>query len=166
MPIPLLDRCQPDSTREFRAAATQRATDAQRLLGAERRTAAIYLWGYVVEMTLKAAYFNVIGFPDNRPITRHDLLLAARSAPALGVAWPGNLHDIRAWAELIVATRAARPGLAYATPGFGNTVVIVARRVNLLWRETLRYHKNVAYRYEVNLVRTATNWLLTNAHQL
>lgn len=122
--------------------------------------AAIYLWGYVAEMTVKAAYFAVVGFADTQHITLPDLHAARLSAPHFGVAPFGNLHDIRAWAELLVATRASLPGHGYAIPGFGNTVVSVARRVHGLWRETLRYQKNVAYEYELSQVQTALSGCL------
>ncbi len=59
MPRRLLDRCNDDSLREFRAAARQRFNDALVLAANGRRTGAIYLWGYAVEMTLKAAYFSM-----------------------------------------------------------------------------------------------------------
>jgi hypothetical protein len=86
MPQLLLDRCQPDSIREFRAAALQRANDAQALLARERRTAAIYLWGYAAEMMLKASYFAVIGFADDQQITIPDLLAAFSPLSSSGAA--------------------------------------------------------------------------------
>ena len=55
MPRRLVDRCQADSIREFRASARQRYEDGLALAGAGKGTAAIYLWGYASEMTLKAA---------------------------------------------------------------------------------------------------------------
>src|SRR5437588_276642 len=50
MPRRLLERCQPDSIREFRAAGRQRFDDALALAAAGHRTGAIYLWGYTAEM--------------------------------------------------------------------------------------------------------------------
>lgn len=166
MPQLLLDRCQPNSIREFRAAALQRARDAQTLVAGERRTAGIYLWGYAAEMMLKASYFAVIGFADGQQITIPDLHAARLSATRLGVVRFANLHDVRGWAELLVATRAALPGYAYAVPGFGNRVVAAGARVYTFWREALRYHKNVAYEFEVTQVQTASQWLLTNSSVL
>src|SRR6202008_2021190 len=69
MPRRLIDRCQPDSIREFRASARQRYEDGLALAGAGNRTAAIYLWGYVAEMTLKAAYFSLFGLAEHDAIT-------------------------------------------------------------------------------------------------
>lgn len=163
MPKRLLDRCQPDSICEFRAAARQRSRDALALVASERRTAAIYLWGYAAEMTLKAAYYNAIGFTESQHITVADLHAAKATAPSMGVTWSGNLHDIGAWAELLVATRATVPGIAYSVPHFGSEVVSRARRIQLLWSEILRYHKNVAYVHEVEDVQASAQWLLSHS---
>jgi hypothetical protein len=138
MPRRLLERCSPDSIREFRAASRQRFADGQSLAMADRRTAAIYLWGYAAEMTLKAAYFATIGFAETQPITLADLRAAASTAPALGVAWPGlprkpRFHDVRAWAELLAAKRAATPGLNYPEPAFGTRIVSRCFRLQRLW---------------------------------
>ena len=167
MPKLLLVRCAADSIKEFRAAARERFEDAAVAAAAGRKTAAIYLWGYVAEMTLKAAYFSAFGFDAARPITIGDLRGAAASAPALGVIWPGaprrtNLHSIRAWAELLISFRAATPGLAYPDPGFATRVVAAGRVLEPVWSEVLRYHKNVAYQHEVERVRKATTWLFVH----
>jgi hypothetical protein len=72
MPRLLLARCNPDSIREFRLAAQLRFDDAMALAAAGNRTGAIYLWGYTVEMQLKAAYFSTIGIAEIAPITWHE----------------------------------------------------------------------------------------------
>ena len=65
MPRRLLERCDPDSIREFRAAARQRFDDALAMADQGRRTGAVYLWGYTSEMLLKAAYFSFGGLGTN-----------------------------------------------------------------------------------------------------
>lgn len=81
MPRRLLQRCQPDSIAEFRSASRQRYDDGLSLAIQGRRTGAIYLWGYAIEMTLKAAYFSFIGKGVRDPITwSGDLLPAIRTA--------------------------------------------------------------------------------------
>jgi hypothetical protein len=147
MPRRLPDRCRPDSIGEFRAAAAHRFQDGIALATAGRRTAAIYVWGYAAEMTLKAGYFTVMGFPDAQVIVMADLRAAAASAPGLGLAaWPApyRFHDLSLWAELLVATRRRRPGMAYPSRRFGDQVVARSQRAQRLWRENLRYHKNHA----------------------
>src|SRR5262249_29685825 len=149
MPRRQLDRCQPDSIREFRAAARQRFDDALSLAVNGHRTGAIYLWGYAAEMTLKAAYFSLIGRAETDVLTCAGDILPAinRGRAVLGIAWPhqGQGHNVRAWAELLVLERAATPGWAYPAPAFGTEVQSVGQRFEPLWRETLRYHKNFAY---------------------
>src|SRR5437588_2070352 len=143
MPRRLLVRCQPDSIREFRAAAAQRLQDGLSLAAAGRRTAAIYLWGYAAEMTLKAAYFHLQGFAEDQTITMADLRAARAAGLGLGMTWTGNFHDLFAWADLLMRTRSATPGSGYADVLFGTRVVQTARRLQNSWSETLRYHKNV-----------------------
>jgi hypothetical protein len=168
MPRRLLDRCQPDCIREFRAAARQRFDDALALAGCGRRTGAIYLWGYTAEMTLKAAYFALIGLADTDAITwTTHLQPAIHRGRGLGVAWPaqGAGHNVRAWAELLVGVRALSPATAWAPP-FDRDVQRCGQRIEQLWRETLRYSKNDAYLYEMRQVREATEWLLVHSDAL
>jgi hypothetical protein len=153
MPRPLPDRFQPDSIAEFRAAARQHFFDASALETADRRTAAVYLWGYVAEMILKAAFFNVSGFPERQPITRNDLRSGLATLQNVGPNPP--LHHLGLWAEALVRYRSNTPGLAYADPTFGSQVTAQAYILYGLWRETLRYHKNVAYPHEVARARAA-----------
>ncbi|MCI0460386.1 MAG: hypothetical protein L0Z62_25820 [Gemmataceae bacterium] len=57
------------------------------------------------------------------------------------------------------------PATAFAPP-FGLDVQRCGQRIEQLWRETLRYHKNDAYLYEMRQVREAVEWLLVNAPTL
>jgi hypothetical protein len=157
MPRRLIDRYQPESIREFRASARQRYHDGLAVAGAGNRTAAIYLWGYATEMTLKAAYFALIGLAETDVVTVAGHIQPAINRgrdPPLAIAWPsqGAGHNILAWAELLVGARALAPASAYE-PAFGAQVQGCGQWIWQLWRETLRYHKNRAYLYEVRQVR-------------
>ena len=169
MPRPLPARWQPESVREFRAAARQRFADGLALAAAGRRAGAIYLWGYAAEMTLKAAYFSFMGVADDAALTLQGHILPAieRGRTAFGIAWPkaGAGHNVRAWASLLVSARAVAPGTAFPAP-FAGDIRAYAGVVGGLWSETLRYHKNVAYSSEMRRVRTAVAWLLTNSPRL
>jgi hypothetical protein len=170
MPRRLIDRCQTDSIREFRASAQQRYEDGLALAGTERRTAAIYLWGYASEMTLKAAYFSFSGLAPDDALTWSGHIQPAinrgRGAPFL-IAWPPQEpgHNVQAWAELLVAERAMSPGGGYHA-AFAADVQAYGQRIWQLWRATLRYHKNRAYVNEVRQVREATEWFLVHSHDL
>jgi hypothetical protein len=169
MPKMLLARWQPESIREFRASAQQRFEDGLALAGQGHRTGAIYLWGYSAEMTLKAAYFRLTGLKDTDPITwgHHFQPAINRARNVLGIAWPrpGEGHNVRAWAELLVLERAVIPGAAYVHP-FGQEVQVCGQSIGQLWSVMLRYHKNLAYLYEMNQVRESAEWLLANAGAL
>jgi hypothetical protein len=170
MPRRLIDRCRTDSIREFRASARLRYNDGLALAGAGNRTAAIYLWGYAAEMTLKAGYFSLFGLAEEDVITVPGHIQPAiergRAAP-LSIAWPnqGAGHNVRAWAELLVGVRPLAPATAFSV-AFAGQVQRCGQRIWQLWRETLRYHKNRAYLHEVRQVRDATSWLLVNSDDL
>lgn len=122
-------------------------------------------------MTLKAAYFWLVGFPEAQTITVADLRSAAVNGIKLGVSWPGGaksprLHDLHSWAELILATRTATPGMTYLDPTFPKSMRARTRPLQRLWSEVLRYHKNVAYAHEMQQVREAVEWLLSHSSQL
>ncbi len=158
MPKRLIDRLRPDSIREFRAAAKARFEDGLQLARMGRRTAAIYLWGYAVEISLKAWYFDTIHFHIGQPIRMADLRMAVQRAKVLGIAWPGQLHDLAAWAELIVAEHLA---LGSPLPVIeASRLQSSAQRLRSLWREILRYHSNVAYEYEQVQVREIVLWIV------
>src|SRR2546430_16009927 len=111
----LLVRCAADSIKEFRAAARERFEYAAVAAAAGRKTAAIYLWGYVAEMTLKAAYFAAVGLSAVQAVTIRDLRGAAASAPTFTIGWAGaphrpSPHRARAWAESVTRLRPATPG--------------------------------------------------------
>jgi hypothetical protein len=168
MPKRLPARWQPESIREFRASARWRFDEAMALAATGYRTGAIYLWGYSAEMILKAAYFSLLGRSETALLTwAGDILPAINAGRAIGIAWPGpgQGHNVRAWAELLVNEHAATPGAAYP-PLFGQEVQACGQSIGLLWSETLRYHKNVAYLHEMNQVREAAEWLLVNSDAL
>lgn len=52
-------------------------------------------------------------------------------------------------------TRLSRPAWAYPDPGFGSSVLSRGLLLQRHWRELLRYHKNLAYRHEVDRDRIA-----------
>ena len=164
MPRSLPERCVPDSIREFRAASLQRSIDATTLAAAGRGTAAIYLWGYCAEMTLKAAYFRLIGFSEERLILRRDLIDATKGAVNVKVTWPQpqNLHAVSLWAQLLVSTRASKTNWTYHDQLFGSQVLSSGLSIGIIWRENLRYHKNIAYAHELSQVRSASQWLMKN----
>ena len=166
MPCRFLDRLRFNSIAEFRLAAAQRAIDAEALMSAGRRTGAVYLWGYYVEMILKAAYFSARNFAYNQAITFADLQYAKNSAPSLGISPFHNYHDLRAWAELLVEYRVQIPHLRYNSSLMGSQIIANAQKAYSLWRESLRYHENRAYVYEAEQMKTTVQWFNIHADSL
>jgi len=169
MPKPLLDRLRPDSIAEFRLAASERYRDGEAAATNDRRTAAIYLWGYAAEMTIKAAYFSIASFRPTQNITRQDLDSAKTIAiKQHQVNWtnPRSLHNVAAWAELLIKIRPLSPLTSYGNANFGAEVQTKCRVVQVLWSEQLRYHKNVAYQHEVDQMKEAVDWLLNRSLSL
>jgi hypothetical protein len=168
MPKRLPDRWRPESIQEFRASARQRFDDGLTLAAGDCRAGAIYLWGYCAEMLLKAAYFSVIGIHETTALDWKTHILAAmqKGQTVFHIPWPPKAqgHNVPAWAELLVAERAA---LAKPHPVvFGLEVQRQAQRVRQLWSETLRYHNNFPYPHEVRQVREAAEWFLVNSDVL
>jgi hypothetical protein len=165
VPRLLTQRLQPDSIAQFRVSARIRHEDASQLARSNRGLAAIYLWGYTVEMTVKAAWFALLGYPEHRSIVRSDLEAAKVKAKSYGIGWSGNFHDLEAWAQLLIQHRAAsnRP---YSVHHFDKILLDHSRRVYHRWRESLRYKRNVPYRFEVEAVAESAEWFLTNSRDL
>jgi hypothetical protein len=161
----LVARFAPDSIAQFFAAARVRDVDAQQLALAGRGTAAIYLWGYAAEMTLKGAWFALIGFAEDQVISSADLGSAEKQANGYLIQWPkaGRWHAIFAWAQLLTQHRITLRG-AYPDPQFPAAVMHHSQRIYQRWRETMRYKKNRAYDHEVRAVAESVAWLL--AHDL
>ena len=117
-------------------------------------------------MLLKASYFSTIGIADSSPLSWGvHLQPAIQKGRSLNINWPyaGAGHNVRAWAELLVAEKAV--SAAPFTPHFASEVLRCGNRLELLWRETLRYHKNRAYEYELIQARKAVEWFLVNVFE-
>ena len=170
MPRLLPNRFATECVREFELAALARHADANCLADTGRRTGAIYLYGYTVEMLLKAAYFRSIGFADDRAIGWGDLSGAVGNGPAsqarlLGLPGTRNFHDLSAWASLIVAYR-SRYGPGYTDPGFAASLADNTAAVHARWTEVIRYHRNTAYAHELQRVRAAADWFVARRAEM
>lgn len=169
MPPSIHQRCRPDGVAEFRAAAVVRFEDGVLLAAGspDRWLAAVYLWGYSVEMVLKAAVFDLLGNAAAQPITGSDLKAVQQLArAAAGFTWAGNLHQLDLWATLLVRCRWQLTGLAYADPARGRAVIARARRVYGWWREGLRYHVVMVEAAELAAAREQAEWFITHADTL
>ncbi len=138
-------------------AATQRFWDALALATAEagHEAGAVYLLGYVAEMLIKTAYFRFVGVPAGRDI-----------APALRIVrshslWTGrNLHDLRSWIDFLIDIRRLQ-GLPLSPPTAG-MVRIQVLKIEVHWRESLRYTSQAATLAELDETFTGVEWLRDN----
>jgi hypothetical protein len=159
MPRFLVKRLRDDTVSGFLAAAIARNSEAEYLARAGHGTVAIYLWGYVAEMTLKAAYFSLLGFNRQTKVTRADLQAVKSAAKRKYQIDLGNFHNVFHWAKLLIYDRIAL-GQGYSIPGFDLEVTRRSESVHSRWRETLRYKTNRPYEFEVKAVRDSAQWLL------
>jgi hypothetical protein len=158
--MPLIDRLPPHHTiREFRAAAIVRYWEATRLVAAGDRLAGIYLSGYTAEMLLKAAYFRLTGKGPNDAIAMTDINNAKKYAiTTLGLSWPGNLHDLTKWGELLIEDRRFRR-VPYPS-ALARSLHARVQRIYVNWREQLRYRANKPYQGKVDNTVQSVFWLL------
>jgi hypothetical protein len=158
--VPPLHERGRDCVAEFENAAVQRFAEAEVLLKRSRHLGAIYLFGYSVEMRVKAAFFRNAGFTDGRLISREDRSHAIGMSATLGLPASPGPHDIAGWAALAVAARltTARP---YET-ALGNLIVAQATSLYLIWREVLRYRATQPMPREIRTVRVIANWFAKN----
>ena len=179
MPHPLASRlglADDDFVSTFEAAARRNFLDANVLRRSNRRAAAIYLYGYSVEMRVKAAYFRfhfqAMGLPPGTQITGPLRDRERNAWQAIGAPWKPGHHDIEGWANLLVMKR-DNLGQAYAVP-FANEVTTRAARIYDNWREYMRYRSirvldsevRTVLDSEVRTVRSQADWFRLNYHLL
>jgi len=141
------------------SAAIERYWDGLALAMAQegRRLGAIYLLGYVAEIVLKVAFFRVCGFPPYQAVS---LRMATAHA-----SWRGfSLHDVNAWATLLIEERRLR-GRPF-DPVFASQLKWHVMVVAANWREALRYRHSAASETELAEVFQGVDWLLANSNLL
>lgn len=152
-----------DTVAEFEAAATQRFNEAERLGQRSHHLGAVYLFGYSVEMRVKALFFRNAGFATKQVITRQDRTDAADMYATLGLLTRPGQHDVSGWAALAVASRATTAApYSVGAGGLGTEIVNRATALYLIWRETLRYRSVAATGAEFREVRRVAAWFGSN----
>jgi hypothetical protein len=173
MPLPLssrLGQIDDDFVSTFEAAASRNFIDATALRRSKRSMAAIYLYGYSVEMRVKAAYFRMVFAAHQPPLppgaTRIDV--AMRRAATQERDSQGNFlvssigpHSISGRAALLKLKRAllasANQAVAY-TPALATEVRNRADRVYDHWKEYMRYRAIAVRAGELATVRGDADW--------
>ena len=155
----------------FERAATRNFLDAERLRQSNRGLAAIYLYGYSVEMRIKAAYFRVV-FPNQMPPLPLTTRIDSRRRSAAMNEWSGILvprrpngpHDIEFWAWLLVKKRESLT--IGHPPAFANEITNRAANLYVYWREYIRYRSVKVHPSEVAVVKSEAVWFQREYHQL
>ncbi|HWE37512.1 MAG TPA: hypothetical protein VG406_13160 [Isosphaeraceae bacterium] len=168
----LAEQYQSDTIRKFENAAVQRFRDAEVLAENGRRLAAIYLYGYSVEMLLKAACCRLDGIPVNHGIDL-ETMKRLKSKPETNRRLQGggqqafiveNLHDIGGWAQLMVAElMLQRP---QSDRGELRRIVIAVEEIRRRWSPEMRYRPTDPSEADLREVREAAGRLRTDIEKI
>lgn len=171
MPLTLVRRAGKDTLAKLEAAARKRFREAEVLYAHGEELGAIYLFGYSIEMRLKAAYYHAIGLAPSSAIEKlHrkpaedaiDAMPLLPKHPVVGGPYPG--HHIVGWARLLEQTRAT--GAAPMDATLAKLMHQHANATFMCWVEFLRYRANEPYDVEITAVRSAARWFRANATRL
>jgi hypothetical protein len=154
----------PDSIDHFIHAAEQRYNEAHVLASNGFAAGAVYLYGYVVEMLIKAACFRLMGLPPTFPIEGKDRAVIAEDMKANNLA-TGAQHDLLGWAQWLVFRKPVLTSQPYPQP-FGLAIIAQADVVHQLWHPDMRYRAQSVPGPDLLAVQTATDWVRTNFPQL
>lgn len=162
---PLADHLAPDSISRLERAAQRRFEEADILSSTRRHLAAIYLYGYVVEMCLTAAVFRNAGFPRHAPIDRDTRQRRMAQARQLGVM-SSDAHPLSGWARFLLWQRSARSVPKNAVLELLRSSVSKAEAAYRHWRPELRYKLADVTPEQVREVRQAAAWFLEHQNRL
>jgi hypothetical protein len=162
MALTLATRIGPDTLGKLERAARRRFAEARKL-AADEPLGAIYLYGYSVEIRLKAAYFRTMGLGPSSPISQARAIAEAQTRTLLGVRGPVG-HNLYGWATLLQTVRLnlSKPlDSAMVREMYAHVLNIEA-----CWTEVIRYRANRPYDEEIQAVQTGANWFRVNASRL
>ncbi len=133
------------------------------MAGSDNRTlrfGAIYLWGYAVEMTIKAAFFRTLGFDDEKRLQINPQSVRGQAA-TYGLTWQGrSLHDLKEWTRLLIAVRASPLIATRMTTSAASELRRRSSSVAGLWAEWMRYHAVVASSAELLRMQLQAKWFV------
>ncbi len=164
MPLTLATRIGPDTLGKLERAARRRFAEARRLV-ADEPLGAIYLFGYTIEMRLKAAYFRMVGLVSASILASSRGLAEARIRTLLGVKGAVG-HNLYGWAKLLEDARATTPGASALPSGLASEMYAHVQNIEACWTEVLRYRANRPYTEEMKAVYAGANWFKINSRRL
>lgn len=167
---PLIDHLAPDCIARLERAAVQRFDEAEGLLPQKRFLAALYLFGFSVEMCLTAAYFRSVGVKPNTPIhrdTRRIHMGKARQQQVDGqYLMDHDPHSLVGWARFLQWQRQASPSLTKPCAQRLKEAVHQAETVYKHWRPELRYKTVEVNKTQLDETHRAAAWFIEQQGRL
>jgi hypothetical protein len=145
------------------AAAPWRMAEAATLEKSGRRGAAVYLFGYAVEIWLTAACYRICGYSVGSLIDqriRSRLVAEARNLRLMS----SEPHDFAGWVRYLILIR------KQTSAGYGRSFAVeLETRVSDLyenWKPRMRYKAVTPSAAELNQVRDAALWMQERYNRL
>ena len=164
MPLTLAIRIGFDTLGKLEQAARRRYAEA-RLLVSHEPLGAIYLFGYTVEMRLKAAYFRTVGLAPASDLAPFRKVAERNIRTLLGITGTVG-HNLYGWANLLETTRATTPGATALSSRLAKEMYKHVQNIDACWKEVLRYRANKPYDDELKAVRFGASWFKVNSRRL
>jgi hypothetical protein len=155
----------PNTVRQLEQAAQKRLEEAECLKTQNRWLAALYLYGYSVEMCLTAAYFRGAGFGLRQPIdddVRRRRMAQARQLRHLDgePLMNSEPHPLPGWARLLEWQRLTRGRLKPREVNRLREAVRKAECVYMHWRPELRYKVANVRLEQLDDVQRCVHWFI------
>jgi hypothetical protein len=167
----LANHLAPDTINNLERAAGQRIEDANRLMEQKRFLAALYFFGYSVEMVLSAAYYRSAGFSPNMPIDRDARQRRMAKARQLTMTTGQPLmesdpHPLVGWARFLEWQRSASRELTAPEVQLLKEAIRHAGLVYRHWRPELRYKTSQVTGDQIEEVRRSASWFIKHREDL
>lgn len=167
----LIAHLSPDCIYRLERAAQRRFEEADHLKAKKRPLTAPYLYGYVVEMCLSAAYYRSVGFSPASPIDRDARQRRMAQARQLRTAsgeplMNGDPHPLVGWARFLERQRNLAGSPSPQEKQRLREAVHRAERVYKHWRPELRYKIVDVAPGQLDEVRRAATWFIENRGRL
>jgi len=174
MPLTLVRRSGSDTLGKLEASTIMRMREAEALRAVGQRLGAVYLYGYVIESSLKTAYYRVIGLVPATPVDKRLHRWRAEDAIKSMIGLPSHPqdpaiagHNVVGWAFLLEQTR-ANPASGCAPLDANLSAELHNRMQDVFncWAEFLRYRANLPYNEEVETMWDSARWIRRNYKNL
>jgi len=160
----LIKRLGPDTISRLERAAPRRFSEAEWLHEGKYSLAAIYFYGYTIEIVLGAAYFRVLGSGRTEPISINRLGRVLHAARLLS-RFEDKSHPVDGLSRLLVQDKQALSPPAYSKK-MERAILDHADSLLATWGPKLRYRAIDVMPDEVTSVRKAAEWFVKNSTAL